>query len=803
MISMLSDLSLTQKKKYGTKASSLGELIRNSINVPIGFALSSEFFDEFLKINNFEYSAQNYLICNEEIKRFILKAEFSEDMEVMLHRFFENIATDINQQQFAVRSSALCEDNENYSMAGMFSSFIELSSFEKIKMSIKKCYASLFSDKVMEYFADNNLNFKELKMAVIIQKFISGEYSGVNFSVDSIDMDKNMMHMNIVEGTCNNYVDGRAESIFYKVNKETGALVEKNLPEGMREPNIDVINRLYEKTIQVERIFNTYQDIEWTIKNGDIFILQARPITTFRNKEFKVNWENDNDSNYTWYKDGDKPYEPLVNELSLLEGEALNSGLHHAGTPNLYSYYCVQNGYFFFADREMQDSKQKKDKLLEKIKDLHKDYKNIFQDEILPKLLLYKNELDNYIRKRLTREETSEFLKKAVAYMQFLSCNHETVTHACDYMDAFIEYCKSIDEGIKIDDIYDLVFRISILNREREFYISMAEEIASNQVLLDMFMDCKYNKLLYSRIINEPKGEKLVEIIKDYIKNFGMCNMEEDINNPYSQIILEAPEKVIGHVRRFLNFSAKNFKVSIENSLKNKEKVKNHLLSKLDENSKEEFLNRLSLAEKAYISRDNHHFYFERMIRSYIRPALHKAEEELLANASLSCSGDIYFLNLKEIEEGLKKAIDFSDIVRKRKSIFDWQKKLLVPDIIGKRPEEDMLENNEKEDTYSDLKGISGLRKKVRGKVKVGIPKQLEQDAILVLPFTRCGELEAIFNHVVGIIVENGSPFEHLGIIAREMNIPVIYNVKNATSLLKEGDEVILDGINGIVTLIK
>ncbi|OPJ60565.1 PEP-utilizing enzyme [Clostridium oryzae] len=50
--------------------------------------------------------------------------------------------------------------------------------------------------------------------------------------------------------------------------------------------------------------------------------------------------------------------------------------------------------------------------------------------------------------------------------------------------------------------------------------------------------------------------------------------------------------------------------------------------------------------------------------------------------------------------------------------------------------------------------------------------------------------------------VENGSPFEHLDIIAREMNIPVICNVKNVMSLLKEGDEVILDGVNGKVTLI-
>ncbi len=101
------------------------------------------------------------------------------------------------------------------------------------------------------------------------------------------------------------------------------------------------------------------------------------------------------------------------------------------------------------------------------------------------------------------------------------------------------------------------------------------------------------------------------------------------------------------------------------------------------------------------------------------------------------------------------------------------------------------------------LKGISGLRKTVKATVKMGMPTYLEDECILVVPFTRCGELEPIINYVKGIIVESGSPFDHLGILAREMNIPVIYNVKNAMSILKAGDEVQLDGFVGEVKIIK
>jgi phosphoenolpyruvate-protein kinase (PTS system EI component) len=85
----------------------------------------------------------------------------------------------------------------------------------------------------------------------------------------------------------------------------------------------------------------------------------------------------------------------------------------------------------------------------------------------------------------------------------------------------------------------------------------------------------------------------------------------------------------------------------------------------------------------------------------------------------------------------------------------------------------------------------------------MGMPTYLDEDCILVVPYTRCGELEPIVNRVQGIIVEAGSPFDHLGILAREMNIPVIYNVKNPMSILKYGDEVLLDGFVGEVNINK
>ncbi|WP_180964070.1 PEP/pyruvate-binding domain-containing protein [Haloimpatiens massiliensis] len=812
MLSMLIDLSLSDKNQYGTKASSLGELMNNGEEVPNGFALSSEFFIEFLKYNNFHYSIQDYVACNEEIYNFILNGQFSCKMETSLLRFFNNIQTKEVQEKFVVRSSALSEDNDTYSMAGMFSSYINLNSFEEVKNCIKKCYASLFNDKVIEYFVNNNLIFEDLKMCIIVQNFILGDYSGVNFSVDTIDMNEDIMHINAVNGLCDNYVSGKASSAFYKINKKNGEILDKKIPENFLSPSKNIIKRLYEITLKIERIFGKYQDVEWTITNDKIYILQARAITTFKIKNFQFNWQKEEDDNYTWYRESDIPYKPLINELNLIQGDALNSGFYATGFQDFYTEYCVQNGYFFYRDKKMLNREYQEQNFLAMIDELHNKYKNIFQDVVLPELLCIKKDLDNYIRKELSPQEVLIFLEKSISYMNFLSANHQPVTHGCDYLDTFMEYYKSINDDYTVEDFYDLVFNVSILNKEREFYIAMANEVNSNAILNKMFKNCQYNELLYSRLTRISESKNLLKLIKDYIALFGICNLDIDVNSPYLEpLLMEAPSKVIGHIRGFLDLNIKNFKASIENSLKNKKRIKANILRNLDKKEVEEFLNKLTLAEKAYLARDDHHYYFERMTKSYLRLALGETTKILMKNKQIQNKSDIYFLTLNEIKMGLLNSTDFRELINERKKLYNYQKKLFAPPTIGRNHTENtdcINENNEqdKEGFCEDaivLKGLSGLRKKVNGKVKIGMPAYLEENSILVVPFTRCGELEPIVNFVKGIIVEVGSPFEHLGILAREMNIPVIYNVRNIMTYVRDGDEATLDGFTGEIKIIR
>lgn len=164
---------------------------------------------------------------------------------------------------------------------------------------------------------------------------------------------------------------------------------------------------------------------------------------------------------------------------------------------------------------------------------------------------------------------------------------------------------------------------------------------------------------------------------------------------------------------------------------------------------------------------------------------------------------DIYFLKLSEIHSSLTAEVQDLDLmIRDRKEMYDKYKKLIPPEYLGKAP--DMSSAADKADV---LKGVSGFGRKVTGRVKVIIDstknQDIREDCILVLQHGHgCYFLPAM-NRIKGLIYDEGSPFDHPGILAREFEIPSIYKTGNATKVLKDGDLVELDGIKSEVRIIR
>lgn len=160
-----------------------------------------------------------------------------------------------------VRSSATAEDGVSASFAGQFRSFLNLNSQQEVEQAIASCYASLNEPSATEYARKHGISLDSLRMEVIVQRMIQPELAGVVFTVNPIDGTEEVV-IEAVAGLAEDLLCGR-----------TSALSSDDLLVQRHRREIEKVAR------QIQRHFGTPQDIEFAIESGELWILQARPIT--------------------------------------------------------------------------------------------------------------------------------------------------------------------------------------------------------------------------------------------------------------------------------------------------------------------------------------------------------------------------------------------------------------------------------------------------------------------------------------------------------------------------------------------
>lgn len=372
------------KSCYGGKGYNLNILKQAGFLVPEGYIITTEEFDNFIQHNKINYTTDEYLAFNTEIQESIIKGKLPEKLKSELNSLVIQMKNN-GIKKFVVRSSAICEDSETFSMSGMFESYINLSSFNDIEEAFKKCYASLYSDRILDFMFDNEISFDNLKMAVVLQEYISGEISGVTFTADTINMDSNFAHINAVNGECSNFVSGMAKSQNYKVNKTTKEYRLENQNGAILEEA--KLQELLDISLKIEKTMRYFQDIEWTIYKDNIYTLQTRPITTFKTQG-TVAWENLEDANYTWFGLFDKPLTPLMQDVMNIETKSLSKGAARTVFRlDTYGEGQIINGFYYIRTKELDNKDNKRKTFIDEVNNLFDEGKNIYEDVILPKIL--------------------------------------------------------------------------------------------------------------------------------------------------------------------------------------------------------------------------------------------------------------------------------------------------------------------------------------------------------------------------------------------------------------------------------
>ena len=311
----------------GGKAANLAFLSRDGFPVPDWFCISVEAFQKFVTQNGLheELIVKGDLgDCAEKIEKLFLSGEFPQSLK-------EALTDQLNRQSLldgfvAVRSSGLDEDSPAYSFAGQFSSFLFQKGETAIEESIRKCWASGFSQRVLAYRREHGLPLRDIQVGVVIQRMVNAEAAGVAFSRNPIKpLDRDHLIISSAWGLGEGVVSGELDADHFEVHRETGevkpAVVEKRFAlrqaPGGGLSRVDVTDPEWKKSsltdeqirevaslvMDLELKLKQPQDCEWAYEQGRLFCVQTRPITnlppeTFFSKTVKgvdpILWDNSN-----------------------------------------------------------------------------------------------------------------------------------------------------------------------------------------------------------------------------------------------------------------------------------------------------------------------------------------------------------------------------------------------------------------------------------------------------------------------------------------------------------------------------
>jgi len=200
----------------------------------------------------------------------------------------------------AVRSSATAEDSEAASFAGQQETFLHVRGGDEVRARIRDCWASFFSERALFYRSKKG-SLSDLGMAVVVQRMVDADIAGVLFTMDAVQRRRDRMVVEAVIGlgeaavsgavTPDHYVirrDGRVrkaqvhEQPYAIVPAEDGGVRERPLsPEegGARKVSDELLGQLARLGDDLEQRVGVPQDIEWAVQDGELYVLQARPVT--------------------------------------------------------------------------------------------------------------------------------------------------------------------------------------------------------------------------------------------------------------------------------------------------------------------------------------------------------------------------------------------------------------------------------------------------------------------------------------------------------------------------------------------
>nr|HET6901841.1 phosphoenolpyruvate synthase [Ktedonobacteraceae bacterium] len=305
------EIDKTKLAMVGGKGANLGELSRiEGIRVPEGFCVTTEAYTSIIAQTPEVHALLKHLSplkvedrerireISAKIRGVIEGTAIAQDIEQAVTSHLTKLG---ENNAYAVRSSATAEDLPTASFAGQQDTYLNIIGKEAILKHISKCWASLFTDRAVIYRVQNGFDHHKVLLSVVIQKMVFPQAAGIMFTADPITSHRKVVSIDASFGLGEALVSGLVDADIYKVQegkivskkistkklaiyalKEGGTQEQQIEPDQQKRQTLtdEQILQLEKTGRRIEAYFGRPQDIEWCLYEGQLYIVQSRPITT-------------------------------------------------------------------------------------------------------------------------------------------------------------------------------------------------------------------------------------------------------------------------------------------------------------------------------------------------------------------------------------------------------------------------------------------------------------------------------------------------------------------------------------------
>ncbi len=860
------DIDTTKLALVGGKGVNLGELFHmQNIQVPEGFCVTTDAYVTLVR----QLPAFDVLVgqlsgvsaddveqvrdLSQQIRSAIETAPMGKNIgDAVVHHLMELG----ENNAYAVRSSATAEDLPTASFAGQQDTYLNIIGKDAILAHIRKCWASLFTDRAVMYRMQNGFDHHKVRLAVIIQRMVFPDASGILFTADPVTGNRKVASIDAGFGLGEALVSGLVNPDIYTVRdgKVTGTkisskklAIEADKEGGTRAREIGQERQndrvlTDAQILELERIgrkieahFGRPQDIEWCLADGKFFIVQSRPITTL----FPVPTVNDQQmhvyisvGHQQMMTDAMKPLGISVWQLTAARLMATAGGrlfvdiaqqLQSAAGRHMLIHVLGKSDPLL--KDAMMTIVERKD-LLPPLPDAPKEQGAAAKAPPLPDFQTLKDHDPAVVAELMGKSEASidalrrdirdksgsdlmDYIVEDIPRLQKSLTDPQSFDVFMTAMNASAWINEHVEEWLgekNVADTLTLSVPHNVTSEMGLALLDLADAIRPYPEIVEYLRGAKEENFL-DALAQFDGGKTVCAAFAAYLHKYGMrCTGEIDITRPrWGEKPTTLLPLILANVQNFApGERARTFERGRQQAMEKEREILERLKRLPDGERKAADTQRMIGLVRNFIGYREYPKY-AMMSRYFVYKQALLGEAERLVRAGVLCEqDDMYYLTLEDLREAVRTQKVDHTLIASRKEDFRWFETLTPPRVMTSDGE--IITGRYKRENLPPgaLVGLAVSSGVVEGRARV-IRKMeeanLEEGDILVTAFTDPG-WTPLFVSIKGLVTEVGGLMTHGAVIAREYGLPAVVGVENATKLIKDGQRIRVHGTEGWVEML-